>query len=437
MHKYAVNAGKVEKYTFMIEGGSVNMSAPGRETFYNKRLFLPGSFLSKTGFIDYTKTNFYTLRQQMTASTMDVYQTLLDGESIRGERVAWIFRWILYGVVSGLAAVVFFYQGHRAGLYGMLLSVVPVTYNLLLWPMIRKRRAYPWVRYLSVTIDVMGLTFYNAVDTVFTTPFVPATTAALLLYPSIIFLASLRLDRRLIVYATALSVVTMNALFACAYPRFDPEVASRIVSADIPGQVYRTLYVILSGSLMLFVPGTISRLLKNQRDVYENYRESERLSMSDNLTCLANRRALEPWFERNIAGAAHSGSSIAVVYFDLDRFKPINDKWGHDAGDTVLKAVALRLKDAVRDHDLVARIGGDEFLVALSVDEGEGDVRSIAESLAERIVESVVRPIDVGDAVVTVGASAGVAVYPDEGASMKRLIELADGRMLERKRGAR
>ena len=57
----------------------------------------------------------------MTVTTMDVYQTLLDGESIRGERVAWVFRWILYGVVSALAAVVFFYQGHRAGLYGMLL----------------------------------------------------------------------------------------------------------------------------------------------------------------------------------------------------------------------------------------------------------------------------------------------------------------------------
>jgi diguanylate cyclase (GGDEF)-like protein len=368
---------------------------------------------------------------------MDVYQKLLDEESIRGERVAWIFRWILYGVVSGLAAVVFFYQGHRAGLYGMLLSAVPVVYNLVLWPMIRQRKTYPWVRYLSVTIDVMGLTFYNAVDTIFTTPFVPATTAALLLYAPVIFLASLRLDRRLIVYATALSVVTMNALFACAYPRFDPAIASRIVSADVPGQVYRTLYVVLAGLLMLFVPGTISRLLKNQRDVYENYLESERLSMSDNLTGIANRRALEPWFARNIASAAHSGSALAVAYVDLDRFKPINDEWGHDAGDAVLREVASRLKEAVRDKDLVARVGGDEFVVALTVDESETGRRSIAETLSARIVESVARPIAVGDAVVTVGVSAGVAVYPDDGASMKRLIELADGRMLERKRGAR
>lgn len=93
------------------------MSAPGKETFTIKG-FSFRIIPFKTGFIDYTKTNFYTLRQQMTASTMDVYQTLLDGESIRGERVTWIFRWILYGVVSGLAAVVFFTRDIARGSTG-------------------------------------------------------------------------------------------------------------------------------------------------------------------------------------------------------------------------------------------------------------------------------------------------------------------------------
>jgi diguanylate cyclase (GGDEF)-like protein len=358
---------------------------------------------------------------------------LLDGESVRGERVAWIFRWILYGVVSCLAAVVFFYQGHLAGLFGMLLSIVPIAYNLLLMKSIRNRRTYFWVRYLSVTIDVLGLTFYNVVDTIFTSPFVPATTAALLLYPPIIFLASLRLDRKLIVYCTLLSVVSMNALFAIAYPRFDPAVAARIVSADIPGQIYRTLYVILCGILMLFVPGTISRLLKNQRDVYADYRETVLLSQSDNLTGLANRRALEPWFEKWIPVATHGGTHLAVVYADLDLFKPINDTFGHDAGDAVLREVARRLESTVRDGDLVARVGGDEFVVALSVIEGDRSYSSIA----TRIVESLSKPVTLGDVSVSVSVSVGIAVFPDDGVSMKRLLELADGRMLESKRRAR
>lgn len=383
--------------------------------------------------VDIARDENYTERGASVADTKDVYQTLLDAESVRGERVAWVFRWILYGVVACLAAVVYFYQGHLAGLFGMLLSIVPITYNLLLMKSIRNRRTYPWVRYLSVTIDVLGLTFYNAVDMVFTSPFVPATTAALLLYPSIVFLASLRLDRNLIVYCTALSVLSMNVLFAVAYPRFDPAVASRIVSADIPGQIYRTLYVILSGVLMLFVPGTISRLLKNQRDVYEDYRETVLLSQSDNLTGLANRRALEPWFEKWIPVATHGGTKLAIVYADLDLFKPINDTWGHEAGDAVLREIARRLESTVRDGDLVARVGGDEFVIALSVTEGD---RSYS-SLSSRIVDSIVKPITIGDVSVSVSVSVGIAVFPDDGSSMKRLIELADGRMLESKRASR
>ncbi len=368
---------------------------------------------------------------------MDVYQSLLNDESIRGERIAWNFRWALYLIVSILASVVYFYQGHLAGLFGLGIAMVPIVYNLILWPMIRQRRTYPWVRYISVTIDVTGILVYNLVDTLFTSPFTPATTATLLLYAPVIFLASLRLDRRLIVYATALSVISMNLLFAYAFPRFDPAVAARIVSADIPGQCYRTVYIILAGALTLFLPGTISRLLKKQRDLFRDFQESERQSMSDNLTGIANRRALEPWFGRNLAAADRAGTSLAVLYIDLDRFKPINDMWGHDAGDAVLKTVAERLKDAIREKDLVARVGGDEFLVALPIDETGAEHHVNAESLSRRIAESVSKPINIGERSVTVGLTTGMAIYPQDGGTMKRLIELADGRMLERKRALR
>jgi diguanylate cyclase (GGDEF)-like protein len=368
---------------------------------------------------------------------MDIYQALLDDESVRGERVAWLFRWVFYGIVACLAAVKYFIIGDLAGLFGLSIAAFAVVYNLSLWPMIKRRQTKTWIRYLSVTIDVIGLTLYNLVDAIYTSPFVPVTTATLLLYPSVIFLASLRLDRRLIVYATVLSVVTTDALFAWAYPGFEPAVVDRLVSATIPGQIYRTAYLSLAGFLMLFVPGTITRLLKTQRDVYEDYQETARLSVSDNLTGLSNRRGLEPWFEKWTGIAARSGAKLAVMYIDLDRFKPINDTWGHEAGDSVLKAVAIRLRDAVRDGDLVARVGGDEFIVALSIPDNAEGIAVIVDRLSGRIAESVAQPIELDHGLVSVGASVGVAIYPEDGKTMKELVELADGRMLKRKRDAR
>jgi len=364
---------------------------------------------------------------------MDVYKQLLDEETVRGERIAWIFRWILYGVVSGLAVVVYFLQRHEAGLFGILLSIVPVFYNLLLFPLIRRRRSYPWIRYASVTIDVMGLTLYNLVDTLFTSPLVPVTTATLLLYPTVIFLASLRLDRRLIVYATALSLLTMNALYVFAQTRFDPAIAAQIVSADALGQVYRSMYVILLGGLMLFIPETINRLLKNQRDVYEDSRVNYELSRCDILTGIANRRALEQHLEQELAKAARDGTEVAVLYLDLDGFKPINDRYGHEKGDLVLRETVRRLAETVRDRDLVSRVGGDEFVLVVSLAEAGDRCRS----LAKRIAASVRNPIALGDGEISVGVSVGIAIFPEDATTSGELIARADYRMLEKKKGAR
>jgi len=329
--------------------------------------------------------------------------------------------------------VVYFYQRHVAGLFAMLLSVVPIAYNLSLLPLIRQKRSHSWLRYLSVTIDVMGLTLYNTVDTVFTSAFVPATSATLILYPVILFLASLRLDRTLIIYGTALSVVTMNALFAFAYPRFDPEIVSRIVSADIPGQVYRTVYVVLCGILMLFVPGTIARLLKNQQDIYEDSKINYELARRDNLTGLANRRVLEQHLSQEIAYAGRDETKLALLYLDLDGFKPVNDTWGHDVGDLVLKETATRLLASVREHDLVVRVGGDEFVVVLF----RIDSDLVCRQLVERITENIELPYYIGEGKIMIGVSVGIAIFPDDALTSGELIEKADRAMLVGKKGKR
>lgn len=224
---------------------------------------------------------------------MDIYKSLLKNESGRGEKVAWIFRWILYALVFVLAALVYFVQKRPNGFYGMILCFFVLTYNLILTYFIWKKLYLGWIRYISATIDVLGLTFYNALDAYFNSSLVPVTTATLLLYPVIIFLTSLRLDRRLIIFSTLSSVISMNILYILEYPHFDKEIAEKIVSSDVLGQVYRTTYVLLCGFLMLFIPDTVERLLKNQQDIYENNIENYELAHTDKLTGLGNRILFE------------------------------------------------------------------------------------------------------------------------------------------------
>lgn len=162
-------------------------------------------------------------------------------------------------------------------------------------------------------------------------------------------------------------------------------------------------------------------------------REAEDLrqrALSDPLTGLANAAHAHEQLRDACNRADGAGAGIAVIYIDLDRFKPVNDEHGHAVGDKVLKTVAHRMTHNVGSGDLVARMGGDEFLVVLR------DVsRSVtAEAVARRLQASITQPIVVGSRTVTIGASAGVAVHGIDGTSPESLLQAADQAMYERKR---
>lgn len=120
---------------------------------------------------------------------------------------------------------------------------------------------------------------------------------------------------------------------------------------------------------------------------------------------------------------------FALHYIDLDRFKPINDKHGHETGDAILKSVATRLLDCVRDSDMVARIGGDEFVII------QNHIRSArdAEQVANRVIKSVSRGHVVHDRSYVIGASVGISVAPQDGAIADELIRKADNAMYRSK----
>jgi diguanylate cyclase (GGDEF)-like protein len=150
--------------------------------------------------------------------------------------------------------------------------------------------------------------------------------------------------------------------------------------------------------------------------------ETQFLAEHDSLTGIANRMRLGEAAKNALAWNARNKSHVAALLIDLDRFKDINDTFGHGAGDDVLKAFAMRLKSAIREEDLVARLGGDEFVV-LQVGMAQP---SGASFLADRLMKSLSEPYDIGGAQLTCGASIGVAIAPPDANGWEALLTCAD-----------
>lgn len=150
---------------------------------------------------------------------------------------------------------------------------------------------------------------------------------------------------------------------------------------------------------------------------------------SDTLTGAANRPYLNKYLDQEISRVRRSGGCLACLFLDLDKFKPVNDRHGHDAGDEVLRVFVGRIEAELREVDLVSRIGGDEFVIALS-DCGSIDY---ALQVASRILAMVGRPIPWQGGDLRVGCSVGVAIYPDHADDRNSLIAAADKAMYRAK----
>jgi len=152
----------------------------------------------------------------------------------------------------------------------------------------------------------------------------------------------------------------------------------------------------------------------------------------DLVTGVHNHRYLQERLRQEVARSSRSHSPLAVLMLDLDKFKPINDKHGHADGDRVLQNIAATIRAHVRTSDIVARYGGDEFVV-LMPDTADGP----AEHVARRVVSGVLQQLhELSDrSRVSVGVSAGLAVYPADGRTSAQLLQSADAAMYTAKRG--
>jgi diguanylate cyclase (GGDEF)-like protein len=157
------------------------------------------------------------------------------------------------------------------------------------------------------------------------------------------------------------------------------------------------------------------------------------LAVHDDLTGLPNRRGLSDGIMQSIARAKRTKTRFAVLYVDLDHFKEVNDTKGHDVGDELLLAISKRLRRAVRDEDLVARMGGDEFVVLMT----DIDLREDAAILAQKILNEAVAPVIVGLYDLFWQASIGISTYPDDGHDATSLLKAADSALYRAKEEGR
>lgn len=165
----------------------------------------------------------------------------------------------------------------------------------------------------------------------------------------------------------------------------------------------------------------------------ENEERFKHLAHHDNLTGLPNRLLFADRLQHAMSRARRSGSLLALIFFDLDRFKAINDNHGHEAGDEVLRAVADRLKALIRDADTVARFGGDEFIILL---EDVADTADVGR-LAGKVLAGLAQPLAVGDKTLVITTSMGISIFPRDGAEAETLIKDADDAMFRAKQQGR
>lgn len=155
-----------------------------------------------------------------------------------------------------------------------------------------------------------------------------------------------------------------------------------------------------------------------------------KLATRDNLTGLANRAFFLDCLRQGLAKAKREQQKLGILMVDMDGLKPINDNYGHRAGDAAIRELANRLASEARQADVVARLGGDEFAVVLtSVEDRERALVAV-----QRIADKCDFPFVFEDAAVKVGASIGLAVYPEDGEEIEVLIEKADQLMYLTKR---
>ena len=184
---------------------------------------------------------------------------------------------------------------------------------------------------------------------------------------------------------------------------------------------------------LIMVVDDVSELVHTQNALHDSVAQLRHLAQHDTLTGLPNRALFQETLKNALAAARRNNLRLALVFMDLDEFKPVNDQLGHHSGDLVLQEAARRMRSAVRASDTVARIVGDEFVLLLPAIENAMDATAVALKVRELVAE----PMQVQGRRVRISSSSGIAVFPDHADNVDELMSHADTAMYQAKRTGR
>ena len=193
----------------------------------------------------------------------------------------------------------------------------------------------------------------------------------------------------------------------------------------------------LLGLILVYQLRRYRRQVRRAQSEYDRRLEAqsalERMATLDALTGLPNRYLLDEQLTLRVAEAERFGRKLALLFIDLDNFKNINDSFGHEAGDKLLKIVAERMSGCLRSYDLLSRFGGDEFVILLSSMPGAKQI----EHVARKVFEALQPMIQVAERELFVSVSIGISIYPDDAESPSDLLRTADAAMYTAKEAGR
>lgn len=208
---------------------------------------------------------------------------------------------------------------------------------------------------------------------------------------------------------------------------------SSSLEAELAPQADGTAHrVVICGSPLKDEEGAVSAILMSVVDVTERRNAEasiQNMVVTDPLTGVLNRLAFTSYFPKLLANADRTGRLVGVLYVDLDGFKAINDTWGHQAGDEVLKHVSGVIRNCTRKSDLVARLGGDEFVVALT----NIDTPANSAHVARNILAGLAKPVAIASKELSIKASIGISIFPNDSSDADILLKYADLALYRRK----
>ncbi len=212
----------------------------------------------------------------MTEQHWLAFAAILQDETRRGDRISYRMRWVFLALVlamaGGMIASGRYLQAAWSGV-GFLLLVM--AYNYLLGYYLRRGQVPLAVRYLATSLDILLVTAYNVLLSLYITPLGVATTATMFAYPIILLFVALRLDKWQLAYAIALTLLCFNVPYFLIHPRLDPALLAQVVSADIAGHIFKSVFLLVFGLSLYFIHQTVRRLIAKQAQMFATQRAAE------------------------------------------------------------------------------------------------------------------------------------------------------------------